>query len=338
MTPVRPNDNGQPDAEPVDGDGDTPADASTIEDDEGYFADVGFMFEGHQPTRVQYFCWTIPTRTTTKASASTPQPPHQQQPQRTIRLSVRVVDDDPGAVQSGHYLWPAARLLADHLVQASSSSSQEQQQPRTLVELGAGCALLSCLALQLWQPSLECLVVTDHDPGTLERARDNYESTLQTLLDAASQLSQDDDNDDALNDAINRTASIHAAFERLSWGNAADSKAVRQLLGEHNSRHVRRADVIVGSDLIYDTAVVEPLLRTARDLLAADGVFILSQSFAYEEATEESIDASCTALGLERTIVMDQERGKLRIQEFRLVEKLDCSISSFTEDGTTSPT
>lgn len=300
--------NGKPDKDDIDDD-----------DDEGYFADVGFMFEGHAPTRVQDFSWTLPTS-------------GNQEERREITLSLRMVDDEPGAVQSGHYLWPAATLLADALVQSSSSLLlREQTPPRTLVELGAGCALLSCLALQLWQPSLECLIVTDHDPGTLERARDNYESTLQTLLDATDTVSEE-----ALNDMINGTASIAAAFETLAWGSDTDIKAVRQWLGEHNSRHRRRADVILGSDLIYDTAVVEPLLRTARDLLAADGVFVLSQSFRYEEATEEEIDSSCDALGLERTIIMDQESGNRRIQKFRLMEEQDCSVNSFTEDAATS--
>lgn len=123
--------------------------------DDGYFADVGFMFEGNQPTRLETFEWQLTQRgeRTTKG---------QQQRPRTISVQLRVVDDEPGALQSGHYLWPASKILADHFVASHDSAYLA---PANVVELGAGCALLSCMALQLWQPSLECIVVTDHDPG-----------------------------------------------------------------------------------------------------------------------------------------------------------------------------
>lgn len=34
----------------------------------------------------------------------------------SIEVVVACVDDTPGAVQSGHYVWPAAPALAQHLV------------------------------------------------------------------------------------------------------------------------------------------------------------------------------------------------------------------------------
>lgn len=273
------------------------ADEEDVAVDDGYFADVGFMFEGSQPTRVEIFEWTTNRN-------------------RKLSVQLRIVDDEPGAVQSGHYLWPASKILANHLVK-----NPTYPEPTNVVELGAGCALLSCMALQLWQPSLECVVVTDHDPGTLERARDNYESTLQAILDRS--VSEEE-----LNEAINESASINFVFESLEWGSEVDIKKVRTTLGEHHRAHQRRADLILGSDLIHDSTVAWPLLQTAKALLATDGVFLLSQSFAYDTETEAKLGESCQALGLVRKVVLEKDEGKTRIQEFRLLEP---SSSSFDE-------
>lgn len=162
---------------------------------------------------------------------------------------------------------------------------------------------------------------------TLERARDNYESTMQAILDRS--VSEEE-----LNDAINETASINCIFKPLEWGSDADMKKVRAALGEHHRSHQRRADLIMGSDLIHDVTVVKPLLQSAKDLLATYGVFVLAQSFAYEKETEAKIAEACNSLGLLRKIVVERDEGQTRIQEFRLAEKPDLSTSSYDEhDG-----
>jgi len=74
--------------------------------------------------------------------------------------------------------------------------------------LGAGCALLSLTALQLWHDSLQCVVVTDHDPGALERAKDNRETTLEDLLEST-------ETEEEQLDCINGLASIPILFETL---------------------------------------------------------------------------------------------------------------------------
>jgi hypothetical protein len=47
-----------------------------------------------------------------------------------------------------------------------------------------------------------------------------------------------------------------------------------------------------------------------------DSVFVLTQSFLYDEATEEEIDRVCENLGLERSLISDDDKGN-RVQEFR---------------------
>lgn len=254
--------------------------------DDNCLAEVGFMFEGSQPTKAMQFAW------------------------EKIRVVLHVIDDEPGAVQSGHYLWPAAKMLADHLVEKELANKVE-----SVVELGAGCALASLTALQAWQPNLQCVVVTDHDPGVLERARSNHESTLNELYEQAR-------SEDGLNNAINDVGSIPVVFEFLEWGNDEKLENIRNQLLEHTISGRKTADVLLGTDLIYSQEVVEPLLHTAAKLMHKScGRFLSSQSFLYDKETETTIDMVCTLLHLERTTLQESEDGTKRIQEFRFVQK-----------------
>jgi predicted nicotinamide N-methyase len=273
-------------------DPDVSATTTEAEDDDEFFAGVGFMFEGEQPSKLIRFKWQTPEK------------------KKSVAITLSIADDDPGAVISGHYLWPAAELLAKYLL-----TKETAWQPASVVELGAGCALASLAALQIWQGSLQCLVVTDHDPGTLERACDNHEQTLQEVLDASP-------TDHDLNALINDLVSIPVSFESLEWGSGKEQAealdAIREIVQEHTTQNQIRFDLVLGSDLIYCLDVVEPLLTTAADLLAVtdDSVFVLTQSFVYDEATEEEIDRVSANLGLERSLISDDDKGN-RVQEFR---------------------
>jgi len=278
----------------------------STDEESNSLADVGFMFEGNQPTELQRFVW------------STPQA-------KQIQVMLQVINDDPGAVQSGHYLWPGAQLLVEYLIQQES-----QLQPTCILELGAGCALAALAALQIWATSLQCLIVSDHDPGVLERARNNYESTLEEILDMSV-------TEEALNTAINDLGSIPVEFCECEWNNSTNLQQMESLLSEHTMPEMNKFDLILGTDLIYDVSVVQPLLTTAYKMLASDNKpsrFLLSQSFVYEEATEQEIDAVCQQLGLERTILQDDENGQQRIQEFQVkeAENTEESTKESTED------
>jgi Lysine methyltransferase len=314
-------------------------DKQVEDDDESSLFAIDFMFEGSQPSRMEYFTWKLANT----ASTTTQQSPTETStaPPSTIQVALSIADDNPGAVQSGHYLWPAAKLLADYLVQqhfspssscgncntSSSSSPFRNPPPCSILELGAGCALISLTALQLWQDSLQCVVVTDHDPGTLERARNNYESTLQKIMVTAANDDVDQDGMDTINDI----GSIPVVFESLAWScqhdNDDDGEAarIRVLLEEHTNAEDSAVDVILGSDLIYDIHVVEPLLTTAARFLSkkkrqqsassscgsgGGACFLLSQSFAYDNATEQEIDATCQKLGLQRKILWQDQDDK----------------------------
>jgi predicted nicotinamide N-methyase len=296
------------------------ASTANIEDDEVIdegssfsFDDIGlsdayFLTAPHECTVRRTFEWTLAS------------------PQRFIRVSLEYSDDDPGALQSGHYLWPAAELLVDYIVgkfndnKSSNANCYYQQHPSitSILELGAGCALASLAALQIWQPTVQVVLVTDHDASVLDRARDNYETTVQAFVDDAAKNDQD------LNAVINELASIPVCFEELSWGQHLYHERVHALLQEHvvasdaTTANVKGTiDLVLGTDLLYDAMVVRPLLDAFVSL--GGERFLLAQSFAYDDETEREIDKACHDLCLTRTILYD-EREEMRIQEFVKVQ------------------
>lgn len=336
------------------------------DDEEDNLGDaVGFLFEGNYPTTLRKFHWIIPSA----AASGPPLSPagaggQRRKKQREIWVAVECIDDEPGAIRSGHYLWPGATLLVDYIIGNLTTKQQDSDEATTtttrsnaldirddeniisIVELGSGCGLASLAALQAWQTSLQCLVVTDHDSGVLDRARDNYESTLAEILRGSQ-------TEDELNNVINDIASIPVRFQRLRWGNSSSKsktsrqqgvQAVRELLEENTNDGSTGADLIIGTDLIDCTKIVEPLLTTAAQLMKeprisssssgdkddndGGGRLWLSQSFAFDDEIEDVINITCEKLGLIRTILYEAGGGggdgdggpgrrKRRIQEFR---------------------
>jgi predicted nicotinamide N-methyase len=248
------------------------------DDEAACFADMGFMFEGAEPSILEKFEWI--------------------KGNRIVKVTLKRADGDPGAVQSGHYLWPAAPALAEHLL-------ERDETPTTILELGAGCALLSLTALQVFS-NLQCLVTTDHDPGTLDRAKDNHEITCEEVFTNQRLLEQ--------------IIAVPTLWEPLSWG---DEDAAMIILGKLQctvDRADAKFDMILGSDLIYDFDVAKPLLLTVAALMNKinHARFIMSQSFPYDDVTETEIDNVCASLGLQRTKITDnlQQKEGVRIQEF----------------------
>jgi predicted nicotinamide N-methyase len=284
--------------------------------DDDCLMELGFMFEGHQPTTKVRLEWPLKDRVVTVVL-------HVIDDEVSITLrctfalfnsvlyqlsNVKVYLLQPGAVQSGFYLWPAAKMLSDYLVEKEANT-----QVQSVMELGAGCALASLTALQVWQPTLQCIVVTDHDAGVLERALENHESTLDAIYNSTV-------SEDGLDSAINSVGSIPVLFERLEWGDDGSLVSIRDQLLEHTTSGCDTVHVVLGSDLIYCVEVVEPLFQTATNLMnKATGRFLLSQSFGYDDATEETIDRICERMHLKRTILEESNDGARRIQEFRFL-------------------
>ena len=83
-----------------------------------------------------------------------------------INVEIRLIGEDPGHVQSGQYLWPAAAFTAQYLIDHWSTL-----QSSSIVELGAGVGVAGLVASQL--PGCNKVVFTDYDPGALQLIEEN---------------------------------------------------------------------------------------------------------------------------------------------------------------------
>jgi predicted nicotinamide N-methyase len=285
------------------------------EDMDSLCEELGLLFEGSQATTWRHFSWE---KKNTAVSPAEGQPTSRP----TIHAAVSCIDDDPGAVQSGHYLWPAAISLSEYMIAKSGDSENVKGKVRSILELGAGTGLPSLCAIQLFQDTLEYLVVTDRDLSTLERARDSYETTMMELY-------EDAETEEGQESVVNEISSILVEFLPLTWGKEKQQwKELQKRL--HLDHSILKAnsqvcfDLVLGSDLIHSFDVVEPLLQTAKMAMTKSdgdipaGRFLLSQSFAFDADTEKEIGRVCNALQLSRRTVEDNlSIDGSKIQEFR---------------------
>jgi len=85
-------------------------------------------------------------------------------------VDLNMIQGDPGHVQSGQYLWPAAHYavsyLADH-VDEFNHLCKNSSEAISIVELGAGCGLTALGVSQLFPHRLISCILTDRDYGSL---------------------------------------------------------------------------------------------------------------------------------------------------------------------------
>jgi len=193
---------------------------------------------------------------------------------------------DPGSLQSGKFLWPAARFLAEHICKSVFNPL-----PQRILELGAGAGLVGLTAAQLFyrQPASQCadnkdasdampsrgvVVLTDRDPFLLDMMEsDSFPLQPKERLDL-------------------KTAEVH-------WGKKEGIQNAVDVAGGP-------FDLIIGADLTYSTEVILALMATAGHLLVGrpNAVFLLCSSFRVEE-TSQIISKECAALGITRTVLRD---------------------------------
>jgi hypothetical protein len=272
------------------------------EDDDSDGCDaIGFMFDAETARSKVHF--SFPTGDSILSSSSS----SGSGAGKTLDITLLCIDENPGAVQSGHYVWPAATALARHLVNAwtSNEHSDEARQandilssragiPKAIVELGAGCGLAGLTALHL---GCSTVVFTDHDAGTLDLIRDNIE--LQDL----------------------DSANIKNVFAcPLAWGEEFRSSWPSQVTAHLTDEAGGGFDLLLASDVIYDSGVVEPLLWTVRHLLAPNGKAMLCGSFRLEDGTDDQVDSICKSMGMVCVTLYDNlGDGGCRLQEITLL-------------------
>jgi predicted nicotinamide N-methyase len=199
-----------------------------------------------------------------------------------VSVLLTYAKEEPGALQSGHYVWPAAPALCEYLTRHRDAIPCSN-----VVELGAGCGLTGLAVAQL-RPEAR-VIFTDHDPGVLKVIEHNagqQERAQATCLTPS-----------------------------LRWGpdGAKEIEALEQLQAPQGSK----TELIVGSDVIYAREVVPLLFWTVDRLLSPGGVFLMCSSFGYDEATEREIDEQSAKCGLKREIIeCSLNEGGTRIQCF----------------------
>jgi predicted nicotinamide N-methyase len=163
-----------------------------------------------------------------------------------ITINLKLIGDQPGHVQSGQYLWPAAKAAADHLI-----SNWSLLQSDVVIELGAGCGLTGLVITKLL--GVTTVIFTDYDHGSIELIKESI---------------------------ILNCGENHRHFvQLLEWGKPI-SKEVKMQCDYPESGF----KLIVGTDLLYCIEVVLPLFTTVNDLLLqTGGIFMLTTSFHLEE-------------------------------------------------------
>ncbi|GMI22665.1 hypothetical protein TrCOL_g11387 [Triparma columacea] len=234
---------------------------------------LGFMFDNLQATKSSTY--TLPLPLCEGSSKD----------QMEIRVSIEAIDDNPGACISGHYLWPASMLMANHLV----NNRLDYQGYNRALEVGSGSGMGGIVTALIGGGEV---VMTDHDHGVLKRCERNTEITDEVGGEGQKEIKG------------------RCKFQEVRWGNKVDIDRV----GEGG-----RFDLVVGADVIYSSEVVGILYETVGGVMEEGGVFLMAQSFVYDEDTEREIEKECEKRGWKRNVLFENweeegegERGKIQ--------------------------
>ena len=202
-----------------------------------------------------------------------------------MEVKVKMIGEDPGHVQSGQYLWPAARYMANHLCDVWADLGSDR-----VIELGAGCGLVGLTAARL--PNARSIVLTDYDPGSCKLLQENIE--------------------------LNSTSTSSSCIvEDLTWGDIAAAKTLVK-------KHGGEFHLVVGSDLIYSRDVIKPLLTTVANVLSIEGIFALASSFDIGIESTNFFNAMARELGLTITDIAPLSADSTKLQYITKESVFDC--------------
>ena len=204
-----------------------------------------------------------------------------------IHLEIRLIGEDPGHVQSGQYLWPAAAFTAKYLIQ-----HWDTLHATTVVELGAGVGVAGLVASKL--PGCRKVVLTDYDPGAIQLLQENM-----ALNGASGACHHDNDSDGSKSMNHNSFLSEHEEVICQSTSSSSSSSASppEELASRVETCNVSVSFLSWGSDIsdLYgllgiDCSVVDPASSNS-DLdgsdASVDGHIITSGSDSHEKAPND---------------------------------------------------
>ena len=232
------------------------------DDDEMDLGAIGFMFDAQHARCTKRLDFTLPSSSTPTTDTTTI---------ATVGVTVRLIGEDPGHVQSGQYLWPAAAYTARYLIEHWGSL-----RATAVVELGAGVGVAGLVVAQL--PGCRRVVLTDYDPGALQLLRENI--ALNSGADGATAAAA----------ATGVVGECECSVTFLEWGNLAAGNVLLTADGigssgssggnlqppppQSSTADASLFPLVLGTDLLYSVDIVEPLFTTAMQLMrraAGDG-------------------------------------------------------------------
>mmetsp|Transcript_24818 Transcript_24818/g.30979 ORF Transcript_24818/g.30979 Transcript_24818/m.30979 type:complete len:305 (+) Transcript_24818:2-916(+) len=294
------------------------------EEDGEYFGDLGSMFDNELPkARSEHFFNNGAFRC----------------------FVYSIIDENPGALQSGQYIWPASPALCEYLVEIFSplqettainahkrygtGAENDNIKHKSTVEVPSASAVEAAEAGRLtgsgFQLSLLIEALEGEEAPGLRVMEVGAGCGMVGLVAAqmphVREVLFTDRDQGALSlieQAIADPEQVHllapCRTACLEWGQEIiDSRIDPSQEGFH---------LILGSDVIYAASVVGLLFTTVAKLLNEnpEACFLMSSSFSYGDEIEEEIDKVCTEKKLSRQIIRCHlNTGRSRVQVFKRI-------------------
>lgn len=199
---------------------------------------------------------------------------------------VRCTEGWGGGSETGGCLWDGGMWLAEY-----AAHRCDMFRDRTVLELGAGCGLLSCVLAAASRAA--AVVATDGHSSALANCKHNLEANGLRPGEVG-----------ALPEVVQRLAATRVAARdparadatechcaRLDWEDVRPGSAVGAALAELG------ADVVLGADCVYDASQLDALARTLA-IAAPRAALVLLALKRRNELTRAAFDDALRAHGL----------------------------------------
>ena len=210
------------------------------------------------------------------------------------------IRQDPAVVEcTGGVLWETAFLLSTFLLNDADYSpillrGAGAALP-TVLELGAGCGLVALAAGEAG-----CAAVTTEAPPAMDNLAHNVKANRKLVKAGGGKVKA----------------------MPLSWGNADDAAAVRI---KHGGGGGGTFDLIVGTDVVFNVALVQPLLATMREFSHAGTKAYLCLQERCAAAHKELL-----ATAGKHFVVRDLSSRLPMLAGCKYAKELECHLFEFT--------
>jgi hypothetical protein len=303
---------------------------------EGVEQDVGFMFDtAHAKDNVCFSFDINGNRIEDEVDME----------KELFHVDLAMIKGEPGHVQSGQYLWPAAQASVQWMIQhadkllSTNLDKSSSLLPLCIVELGAGCGLTSLGVCQICPERVQHVILTDHDYGSVQLLERNAEALYERIVNnensfglnllSLEQLQKERERPFMKEERHAATFLVH----ELEWGDELpDDIKVRCNDGSDVGTHLQAKQqqlLVLGADLLYCIDVVVPLFTTVKKFLSLSSLaqatkqksmFVLTSSFDIGDDINTAVSDAIISLGLTITEeqALDVSASQCRVQYVHL--------------------